>query len=287
MPGRLVESATLLAVASSILLAAQRVQAELPVEVPAAALPKGKQGDHILTCIDHGCYYRYDTRLSCQCNHECDKYNDCCPDFYDLCVETEYSKSGRKSEDKRAPLPDHHKNTPGKDFTTGFIRNIKVGGVVDGRLIVGYQGMGRLYVREHSRDHDKIIKEIRGSPGRPQGPGKPFTPGVPGPNRSEQIHKWGDRGCWYAEFPAPKLPADISVDGVTSEHAGSKIHGKVKKPDVEAHVHAKLTAEGKVDFARNRNFEPATLFLEKHPIPIGEKYQDHPKPGTKTKKIEL
>lgn len=270
----LIKPVAIFAVTSSLLASRAVAQDDGLTDEQRESTAKGK---HLLKCADAGCTAGYREKSSCQCNPECVKYKDCCPDYHRLCHESEYSKSGRKNPDPRAPTPDHHKNTPGVNFASGFIRNIKVG-YEDGRIIVGYQGMGKVKVRHHMKGHDKMLKEIKGYY-------KPNGEEVPGPSRVEQIKKWGDRGCWYAEFPAPQLPFDISVDGVTTEHSGSRLYGKVVKPDVEAHIHAKFDAEGKVEFARNRNFEPATLHLDKHPIPIGERYQDHPAPASN--KIEL
>lgn len=279
MAPRLIKCATLLAsFAASPALAEDEVVATKPKLHPMAMpeepgkpppAPGVAPGRHGLTCMDYGCYHPYEKSNSCQCNVVCVKYQDCCPDYFALCTENDYSKQGRKNQDPMAPKPDHHKNTPGTSFTTGFIRNIKVGGVRDGRIIVGYQGMGKLYMREHKKGHDQMIKEIKGY----------YKPGgveVPGPSRVDQIKKFGDRNCWYAEFPAPKkMPFEISVDGSTSEHTGPAF-GKVVKPDVEAHVYARIDEKGEVEFARNRNFEPATLWIDKHPIPIGESYTDQP-----------
>eukprot|EP00929_Paragymnodinium_shiwhaense_P088929 TRINITY_DN4922_c0_g1_i1.p1 TRINITY_DN4922_c0_g1~~TRINITY_DN4922_c0_g1_i1.p1 ORF type:complete len:274 (-),score=56.87 TRINITY_DN4922_c0_g1_i1:452-1273(-) len=268
------------------LKAAAALAATACVLLPAAEAQK-KKGTIAMTCTAMGCYHKYNPTLECQCNTQCEKYNDCCEDYWRLCAEHEYSQSGRHNPDPSAPMPDHHKNTPGTQFTTGFIRNIKVGGVVNGRLVVGFQGMGRVTARQHMGSYDKMLKEFKAQPPKPKGPGQPLEPAKPGPNHVDQVKKWGHRSCWYAEFPvnAKELPAEFSIDGITTEHSGSRHHGKVKRPDVEAHVNVKIGKNGEVEFARNRNFEPATLHLNAHPIPIGEKYEDHPKPLDS--KIEL
>uniref|UniRef100_A0A087XYN2 Uridylate-specific endoribonuclease n=2 Tax=Poecilia formosa TaxID=48698 RepID=A0A087XYN2_POEFO len=53
------------------------------------------------------CGYGIDTSYSCQCNTACERYNDCCSDYYTLCKEAALSCNGRCGESYNSQNPCH------------------------------------------------------------------------------------------------------------------------------------------------------------------------------------
>ncbi|KAM4741873.1 uridylate-specific endoribonuclease A isoform 2-T2 [Anableps anableps] len=53
------------------------------------------------------CGYGIDSSYSCQCNTACERYNDCCSDYYTLCKEAATSCNGRCGENYNSQNPCH------------------------------------------------------------------------------------------------------------------------------------------------------------------------------------
>jgi len=111
---------------------------------------------------------------------------------------------------------------------SGEIRNIQVLGIIGERVVIAYQGKGR--VRAFI-DHAHNLE-------------LPEEPEMVGPLR-EKYHKYGGgKNYRYAEYKKPSLPVNIVALGDT-EQENPEVGG-VRKPSREAKVRASISLSGHV-----------------------------------------
>mmetsp|Transcript_32290 Transcript_32290/g.85257 ORF Transcript_32290/g.85257 Transcript_32290/m.85257 type:complete len:257 (-) Transcript_32290:185-955(-) len=133
----------------------------------------------------------------------------------------------------------------------GEIRNMQVLGIISGRLVVAYQGQGKLRVFLDNQ-HSLELEEIQGSEeagghggtllpdskalGRSKGGGRDYRKYLPAHSEFR---------C--AEFQAPPVPATVLVLGETEASAVSAdATGPPRRPTLEARLKAKVTVSGHV-----------------------------------------
>ena len=103
---------------------------------------------------------------------------------------------------------------------SGPIRDIQYLGISNNRMIIAYRGSGRIYINEHGS-----LKEYLDT------------------NWMQQDKKYGDKGCYYAEFPLIPFPAKIKIVGNTRAYEGNN---RLDKPAVEAWTYVEIGSGGQI-----------------------------------------
>ena len=93
-------------------------------------------------------------------------------------------------------------------------------GIWNNRMVIGYRGSGRVYIMEHSS-----LRQFGDT------------------NWMQQDQKYGNKDCWYAEFPLIPFPAKIRIVGDTLAYSGN--HSQ-RKPAVESWTYVDIGAGGEI-----------------------------------------
>lgn len=137
----------------------------------------------------------------------------------------------------------------------GEIRNMQVLGIISGRLVVAYQGQGKLRVfldNQHSLELAELSNDVDAEAEHtliPSSSGATLARSTSNASKGRDYRKYVPVHSEYrfAEFQAPPLPANVLVLGATEVSAVSAdASGPPRRPTQEARLKAKVTVSGHV-----------------------------------------